>query len=474
MKRKTRKNSTKKMGLSASDYRKILKFYKLSIPKKVSNLIKKGDKIIAKKFCSCIKKVRKKFKKEGIAIGICTKSVITRKGIKRGSFNCKSKTSIDLYKGGSKRSTKKKTRKRRGGAPPKDREAAAKRLIKFNETLRERTQKLIDDDIWKDKVKSGIPPRFISPITVPGIKVPGQGQEGGSKRSTKKKTRKKRGAGGVFSCKRCGNKKDKKEEADYWEDGKPMFFIPSDSEDDIPEWFQDTEPVLQPMKHYQTLSLVDGNDKRPISPPLPLDIQEAARISPLLSLDDKEEGFGQFVSIEDYKGGRRRRTRKRRGGGLFENDVIAALRDENIEGKKCLDIGTRDGLNCVTLVKYGAESVLGIDTDISQFEKHEEVKMEEKITLRKQDFFDDNFNEKFDVITCFLWNFGLPQLDEFGNKVKSLLKPGGVFYLGLVDKAYVSPNSGVSVDTRLKYILGSQVEISKPRSGQKIWRYKID
>ena len=257
-----------------------------------------------------------------------------------------------------------------------------------------------------------------------------------------------------------------------------MFFSDSDdsdSDDDgLPEWFERAEPVLQPMEHYNKLSLVHGKDKRPTSPFLPVKIQEAARISPPLT--DRDDGvvFGQFVSIEDYKGGRRRRTRKRRGGGLFENDVIAALRDENIEGKKCLDIGTRDGLNCVTLVKYGAESVLGIDTDISQFEKHEEVKMEEKITLRKQDFFDDNFNEKFDVITCFLWNFGLPQLDEFGNKVKSLLKPGGVFYLGLVDKAYVSPNSGVSVDTRLKSIIGSQVMISGPRSSQKIWRYKID
>ena len=105
--KKTRKNSTKKMGLSASDYRKILKFYKLSIPKKVSNLRKKGDKIIAKKFCSCIKKVRAKFKKEGIAIAICTKSVITRKGIKRGKFKCKKRRSIKLFKGGTKRRTKK-------------------------------------------------------------------------------------------------------------------------------------------------------------------------------------------------------------------------------------------------------------------------------------------------------------------------------------------------------------------------------
>ena len=250
--KKTRKNSTKKMGLSASDYRKILKFYKLSIPKKVSNLRKKGDKIIAKKFCSCIKKVRKKFKKEGIAIGICTKSIIIRKGIKRGSFNCKSKTSIDLYKGGSKRSTKKKTRKRRG-------------------------------------------------------------------------------AGGVFSCKRCGNKKDKKEEeeADYYLNGKPMFFFSDSDDDDLSEWvFEATQPALQPMGHYQTLSLVHGNDKRSTSPLLSTREQEDTRISPT---------FLQLVDIENYKGGRKRKTRKRstkknrrtrkkRGGGQFEKDVIAALR----------------------------------------------------------------------------------------------------------------------------------------------------
>jgi len=165
--KKTRKNSTKKMGLSASDYRKILKFYKLSIPKKVSNLRKKGDKIIAKKFCSCIKKVRKKFKKEGIAIGICTKSVITRKGIKRGSFNCKSKTSIDLYKGGSKRSTKKKTRKRRGGVPPKDPKAAAKRIREFNERMLERIKELKASNAEKKIVDTGELERFFSPITVP-------------------------------------------------------------------------------------------------------------------------------------------------------------------------------------------------------------------------------------------------------------------------------------------------------------------
>ena len=98
------------MKLSTSDYKKILKFYKLSIPKKSKNIKKKADKIIAKKFCSCIKKVQQKFKKEGIAIGICTKSVITRKGYKRGKFRCKKRRTIKLQKGG-----RRKTRKKRGG-----------------------------------------------------------------------------------------------------------------------------------------------------------------------------------------------------------------------------------------------------------------------------------------------------------------------------------------------------------------------
>jgi len=98
------------MKLSTTDYKKILKFYKLSIPKKTENIKKKADKIIAKKFCSCIKKVQQKFKKEGIAIGICTKSVITRKGYKRGKFKCKKRRTIKLQKGG-----RRKTRKKRGG-----------------------------------------------------------------------------------------------------------------------------------------------------------------------------------------------------------------------------------------------------------------------------------------------------------------------------------------------------------------------
>ena len=187
LKNKTRKNR----NLSLSDYRKILKFYKMNIPKSSSKLVKEGDKIIAEKFCSCIKKVRAKFKKEGIAIGICTKSVITRKGYKRGEFKCKKRRSIKLYKGGSKY-----TKKKRGGQPvstgqkivkptdPERKRLRDERLTKFLSVLQERTDSLkvtekADQDPLDIAVKSFASPKtvprpnlnagdgFASPITVP-------------------------------------------------------------------------------------------------------------------------------------------------------------------------------------------------------------------------------------------------------------------------------------------------------------------
>tara|TARA_A100001015_G_scaffold249612_1_gene287615 strand:+ start:3362 stop:4435 length:1074 start_codon:yes stop_codon:yes gene_type:complete len=93
--------------LSKRDYKKITKFYKSK-----KHTRKNALKTISRKFCSCVEKV--KAKKKGEAIGICTKSVINRKGFKRGKFSCKRKPSIQLYKGG-KRRRKKKTRKKRGG-----------------------------------------------------------------------------------------------------------------------------------------------------------------------------------------------------------------------------------------------------------------------------------------------------------------------------------------------------------------------
>ncbi len=110
MKRKTQKLK----NLTNDDYRNILRRYE-NAPRrnKISNPKKKALSILAGKFCRCIKKVKATGKNENEAIGICTNSVISSKGFKRGKFSCKKRKRIKIYKGGRKK--KRKTRRKRGG-----------------------------------------------------------------------------------------------------------------------------------------------------------------------------------------------------------------------------------------------------------------------------------------------------------------------------------------------------------------------
>ena len=105
----------------------------------------------------------------------------------------------------------------------------------------------------------------------------------------------------------------------------------------------------------------------------------------------------------------------------------------NFINKSCLDIGTRNGANCVNLVEVGASSVLGIDIDSSRFE---EMWVNKKITLLKQNLLTMDISNKFDVITCFLWNMPYLKYNETMNKIKELLNPDGLVYIGIVDKVY--------------------------------------
>ena len=75
--------------INNSDYKTILNYYKLSIPKHSSTIKKKAEQILSEKLCRCIKKVGKSVKSEAKAIGICTRSIFKRKGLKRGKFTCK-------------------------------------------------------------------------------------------------------------------------------------------------------------------------------------------------------------------------------------------------------------------------------------------------------------------------------------------------------------------------------------------------
>jgi hypothetical protein len=99
-------------NITKSDYSKILKYYGINIPKNETTLQKEAETILSKKLCSCIKKVGPK--NESRAIGVCTKTVLNRKGLSRGKFKCKNGRKIELKK--TARTIKignKKTQKRR-------------------------------------------------------------------------------------------------------------------------------------------------------------------------------------------------------------------------------------------------------------------------------------------------------------------------------------------------------------------------
>ena len=87
--------------LSTEDYTNILEYYKSPVPKSKRLLKKHAEKLLVSKLCRCIKKVDKG--DEGRAIGICTKSVINKKGFNRGTFTCKKKQNITLKKNTTRR-----------------------------------------------------------------------------------------------------------------------------------------------------------------------------------------------------------------------------------------------------------------------------------------------------------------------------------------------------------------------------------
>ena len=80
------------MALTQHDYKQILDYYNISIPANKTHMKSMAEKIIAEKLCKCIKKNESSPR----SIGICTKSVINRKGFARGKFQCKKKRFVTL------------------------------------------------------------------------------------------------------------------------------------------------------------------------------------------------------------------------------------------------------------------------------------------------------------------------------------------------------------------------------------------
>jgi cyclopropane fatty-acyl-phospholipid synthase-like methyltransferase len=164
----------------------------------------------------------------------------------------------------------------------------------------------------------------------------------------------------------------------------------------------------------------------------------------------KKNGEKKRISQEEYnKKNKTRKNKKMIGGGLFEEDVHKQFEKNNIrfDGKKCLDIGSRDGLNCITLVILGAKEVIGIDIDDSRFN---EMERNGKITLEKKNLLEMDNTEKFDIITCFLWNMNISQYNDIMIKIKSLLNEDGIVYIGIFDDLYKFSESGGSVPILLR------------------------
>ena len=154
------------------------------------------------------------------------------------------------------------------------------------------------------------------------------------------------------------------------------------------------------------------------------------------------------VNHRKLKKSYRRKIKKNRfvmmGGmrdfGLFQ--TLNLYYNSVINGKRILDIGSRDGLNCISLALIGASEVIGIDLDNSRFNEiitdREYPNVREKIRLLHQDLLTmgEEYNHSFDTITCFLWNMNIPQYNLVMEKIKSLLKPDGIVIIGIHDPLY--------------------------------------
>ena len=80
--------------LTIADYKRILEFYNIPIPLSKLKMKEQVEKILSLKLCRCIKKLG--IEHESKSIGICTKTIFGRKGLKRGKFKCRGNQSVSV------------------------------------------------------------------------------------------------------------------------------------------------------------------------------------------------------------------------------------------------------------------------------------------------------------------------------------------------------------------------------------------
>lgn len=92
--------------VSLKDSIDILNYYKIKIPSSNESIKEKAKNILAVKLCRCIKKIDPE--NEAKSIGICTKTIFSRKGYTRGKFTCRKKQTVEFRRRGKSRKNKKK------------------------------------------------------------------------------------------------------------------------------------------------------------------------------------------------------------------------------------------------------------------------------------------------------------------------------------------------------------------------------
>lgn len=104
-------------AIGYDDYKKILKYYNITMPKTRLKTKSMAEKILAEKLCRCIKKVKKKNKlPENRAIGICRNSIFHNRNLNIYQFECKKNAKLRnfknrTYKIAKRKKENKKTRK---------------------------------------------------------------------------------------------------------------------------------------------------------------------------------------------------------------------------------------------------------------------------------------------------------------------------------------------------------------------------
>lgn len=92
-------------SLSTRDYKAILRFYDIDYSRMKNKQVKSiAENALATKLCRCIKKVDPK--DEARSIGICTDSVVGKKGLAIHGFTCKKKPRLKKNRKTKKKLTK--------------------------------------------------------------------------------------------------------------------------------------------------------------------------------------------------------------------------------------------------------------------------------------------------------------------------------------------------------------------------------